>query len=75
MDTYVAPVEALRRPARLRLVADAEAFRTVRHSGPASRETDERARLRKAMAVALLPSLALWALIWFALTCLITNWP
>jgi hypothetical protein len=32
-------------------------------------------RLRLAVAVALLPSLALWTLIWYALTCLISNWP
>jgi hypothetical protein len=75
METFVAPGDHRVKAARLRLVSDAAVFDEVRHSEPAPCDIDERARLRKAVAIALLPSLALWALIWFALTCLITNWP
>ena len=72
---FVVPGDHRGKAARLTLFSDAAPFRTVRHSGPAPWETDERVRLRVSMAVALLPSLALWALIWYALTCLISNWP
>jgi hypothetical protein len=74
METYVVPGEHPGMPARLRLVADAAAVGTSRHPDPISLEVDERVRLRKGVAVPLLPSLALWLLIWFALTCLISNW-
>ena len=75
MGTYVAPVDHRRKAVKLRLVSDAAALGTVRHPEPAPCETDERARLRSGVVVALLPSAALWALIWYALTCLISNWP
>jgi hypothetical protein len=75
METYVAPGQRRRKAARLTLVSDAATSSTVQHSEPAPWGTDERVRLRVAVAVALLPSLALWALIWYALTCLISNWP
>jgi hypothetical protein len=75
METYVAPGEHPGMPARLRLVSDAAAFGTIRHAEPAPPEADERTRLRKAVAVAILPSIALWAMIWYALSRLISNWP
>ena len=75
METYVAPVEHPGMPARLRLVSDAAALSTIRHGEAAPNEADERTRLRKAVAVAILPSLGLWAMIWYALTHLISNWP
>ena len=75
METYVAPVEHPGMPARLRLVSDPAAFGTIRQAEPAPHEADKGTRLRKAVAVALLPSLGLWAMIWYALTHLISNWP
>jgi hypothetical protein len=75
METYATSDDRRAMLVRLMLVSDTTAAGTVRHTEPAPCETDERLRLRKTMAVALLPSMALWALIWFALTYLITNWP
>jgi hypothetical protein len=75
METYAASDDRRARLLRLILVSDTAAAGTARHPEPAPREIDDRLRLRRTMAVALLPSLALWALIWFALTALITNWP
>jgi hypothetical protein len=75
MDTYVGRGDRRGKPARLRLISGPEALPKVRHSEPASRETDDRVSLRVALAAAVLPSIALWALIWFALTRLISNWP
>jgi hypothetical protein len=75
MDTYVAPNAHRRKAARLRLVGDTAAFSTVRHFAPSPHETDPRLSPRASLAVIVLSSLGLWALIWFALTCLISNWP
>jgi hypothetical protein len=75
MGTFVAPGEHPGMAAGLRRVSDAAAFGTIRQEEPAPRETDERTRLRKAVAVALLPSMALWTIIWYALSHLISNWP
>ena len=75
MNTYVAPGDHRAKTAGLRLVSDATTFTSVRQPEPAPRETDERVRLRVSLAVALPLSLGLWALVWFALTRLITNWP
>ena len=74
MNTYVAPGDHRGKTAGLRLVSDATTFTSVRHPEPAPRETDERVRLQVSLAVALPLSLGLWALIWFALTYLISNW-
>jgi hypothetical protein len=49
-------------------------LRIVRHRDPASEEADDRVSLRTSVTIVVLSSLALWAVIWFALTCLITNW-
>jgi hypothetical protein len=65
-----AAVTAAGRP-KLRLVGGTEAFQ----GEPAPRQTDVWARLRVMVAVALLLSLGLWALIGYALTRLISNWP
>jgi hypothetical protein len=75
MQTYATSDDHRAMLVRLITVSDTATAGTARHSEPTRRKTDELLRLRKTVAVALLPSLALWALIWFALTCLITNWP
>jgi hypothetical protein len=75
METYVALGERPGMAAGLRLVSDAAVSGAIRQAERAPRETDERTRLRKAVAVALLPSMALWAIIWYALSHLISNWP
>jgi hypothetical protein len=75
METYAASDDRRARLLRLILVSAIAAAGTARHPEPAPRKIDEQLRLHKTIAVALLPSLALWALIWFALTALITNWP
>ena len=75
MDTYIVPGDPRRKAARLRLVSDASSTSTFRHSERAPRDTDDRVRLRIGLAVAVLPSMALWALIWYALTQLISHWP
>ena len=75
MNAYVAPGDRRAKTAGLRLVSDTMTLISVRHPEPAPRETDERLRLRVSLAVALPLSLGLWALVWFALTRLITNWP
>jgi hypothetical protein len=75
MDTDIEPGDHRANAASVRLVIDAASLDTAGHLEPASRETVERLRLGTAMAVAFLPTLALWALIWFALTQLISNWP
>ena len=75
MNTYVAPGDHRGKTAGLRLVSDATTFTSVGHPEPAPRETDGRARLQVEVAVAVVSTLALWAVVWFALTRLITNWP
>ena len=75
MNIYVAPGDHRGKTAGPRLVSDATTFTSVRHPEPAPRETDERVRPRVSLAIALPLSLGLWALVWFALTRLITNWP
>jgi hypothetical protein len=76
MDTYFVSGEHRGEAAGPTLLTDAEASGTIGHPDePVPRVANERARLQKAVARALLPSLALWALIWYALTCLIANWP
>ena len=75
METYVAADGRRRTVARLRLVSDTAGLSKAQHSRSASRETDERVRFLKAVAIALLPSATLWALIWYTLTRLISNWP
>jgi hypothetical protein len=75
MEIYVAPGEHRGMAARLRLVADAAALGTIRQAEPAPHEADEGVGFRKAVAVAILPSLGLWAIIWYALTHLISHWP
>ena len=59
-------------PKRLGLVGDNAVSGTVGPE-PAPSETDDWPRLRRAMAVALLPSLAFWALVSYALSYLISN--
>jgi len=73
MDTCVAPSDPWSKTARL--VSDAASCSTSPQPEPAPRDAGERARLRVGLAVALLPSMALWALIWYALSWLISNWP
>ena len=73
METYTAFDDRRARLLHFMLVSDTAAG-TARHPEPAPR-TDELVRLRVAAAVALPLSLGLWALVWFALTRLITNWP
>jgi hypothetical protein len=74
MDTYVAPDDRRRKAAELRLIGDAVAFNRVRHPEVAPLEPDAGIEVRS-LAVAFALSLALWGLIWFALTRLISNWP
>jgi hypothetical protein len=74
MDTYVAPDDRRGKAAKLRLASDAAAFNRARHPEVAPHDTDARIRLRS-LAVAFALSLGLWALIWSALTRLISNWP
>jgi hypothetical protein len=75
MDTYVVPGDNRGKAARPRLGSVAATFGTVRHPEPAPRETNERVRLRVEVAVAVVATLALWALVWFALSRLLTNSP
>jgi hypothetical protein len=58
---------------RAMLVTDAAAANTDEQSE--AHETDDRISARASLALIVLSSLALWALIWFALTRVITNWP
>jgi hypothetical protein len=76
MEAYSAFDDRRARLLALMLVGDTAAAGAARHRKPALCEPDERLGLRKTtVAVALLPSLMLWALICFALTRLISNWP
>jgi hypothetical protein len=51
------------------------ALGTVRRHDAATREADARVSPRVSVSLVVLSSLALWALTWFALECLISNWP
>jgi hypothetical protein len=51
------------------------ALGAVRRRDAATREADVRASQRVSLALVVLSSLGLWILTWFALTCLISNWP
>jgi hypothetical protein len=74
MGTYVAPGDHREKARRLRLVSGAAKLHAARHSEPAPRETDVWAWLRVVLAVTVLLSLGLWALLWYGLTRLISSW-
>jgi hypothetical protein len=70
MDTYAAHGGHRAKSSRLTLVGNTAAL-----SDPSP---DSEVRLvspRVSLALIVLSSLGLWALLWFALTCLISNWP
>jgi hypothetical protein len=75
METYVARGQHRPRPSKLSLQVEPADFARVRRWEPSSRETDPRASPRVCVAVIVLSSLGLWALIWFAISSLISYWP
>jgi hypothetical protein len=75
MKTYGALADHRDRSFTLSLVDDPVAFGSVRRPDPATREADTPVSPQVSLALIVASSLGLWALIWFALTCLISNWP
>lgn len=72
METFAASDERRARLLRAILASDAAAG-TAGRSEP--RDGDDRISPGASLALIVLSSLGLWALVWFALRCLITNWP
>ena len=71
MDIYVAPGDKREKSAAM--LSDGGALDTARQSEPI--ETERRLSAGASLAIMMALSLALWALIWFCLTCLISFWP
>jgi hypothetical protein len=70
MDTYAAHGGHREKSSRLTLVSNTAAL-----DDPSTDREVRRLSPRVSLALILLSSLGLWALAWFALTCLISNWP
>jgi hypothetical protein len=75
METYAASGDHRDKSLSWSLANDPAAFGTTRHPDPATGEADPRVSPRVSLAIIVASSLGLWALIWFALTSLISNWP
>jgi len=76
VKTYAASADHQRGSSlSLSLVGDPAVFGAIRRDDPATHEADARVSPRASLALIVLSSLGLWALIWFALSYLISNWP
>jgi hypothetical protein len=70
MDTYAAHSGHRAKSSRLTLVSNTAAL-----DYPSLNREVRRVSPRVSLALIVLSSLGLWAVLWFALTCLISNWP
>ncbi len=73
MKSYAAFVHHRGKSSGWSLLGGATPFRSAR--APATEEIARPVSPRVSLAIVVLPSMALWALIWFALRSLISNWP